>query len=103
MPNVPTLKDVAQNPDQDQIIRLIVTTLAMSRPFAAPPDVPADRKTALVAAFQQTTQDPGFKAEAQQVKLDVDFVPAQMIDGLLATAYATSKAVITTTADAISK
>ncbi len=103
LPNVPTLEDVAQNPDQDQIIRLIVTTLAMSRPFAAPPDVPADRKAALVAAFEQAMQDPQFKAEAQQVKLDVDFVPAQEIDRLLATAYATSKALIAMTADAISK
>ncbi len=103
LPNVPTLDDVAQNPDQDQLIRLIVTTLAMSRPFAAPPDVPADRKAALVAAFEQTTQDLQFKAEAQRIKLDVDFVPAKAIDKLLADAYAMPKALFAKTVDAISK
>jgi tripartite-type tricarboxylate transporter receptor subunit TctC len=103
LPNVPTLADVAQNKDQEEIIKLIVTTLAMSRPFAAPPDVPADRKAALIAAFEKTTQDPQFKAEAQRIKLDVDFVPAHDIDRLLAAAYATPKALITKTSDAISK
>lgn len=103
LPDVPTLDDVAQNPDQKQLIRLIVTTLAMSRPFAAPPDVPTDRKTTLVSAFERTTQDPQFKAEAQRIKLDVDFVPATMIDKLLADAYAIPKDLIAKTADAISK
>lgn len=101
--DVPTLDDVAQNPDQKQLIRLIVTTLAMSRPFAAPPDVPADRKAALVSAFERVTQDAQFKAEAQRIKLDVDFVPATVIDKLLADAYAMPKDLIAKTADAISK
>ncbi len=103
LPNVPTLADVAQNKDQEEIIKLIVTTLAMSRPFAAPPDIPADRKAALIAAFEKTTQDPQFKTEAQRIKLDVDFVPAHDIDRLLAAAYATPKALIAKTSDAISK
>lgn len=103
LPDVPTLDDVAQNPDQKQLIRLIVTSLAMSRPFAAPPDIPADRKAALISAFERTTQDPQFKAEARRIKLDVDFVPATVIDKLLADAYAMPKALITKTADAISK
>lgn len=103
LPNVPTLDDVAQNPDQKQLIRLIVTTLAMSRPFAAPPNVPVKRGVALVSAFERATQDAQFKAEAQRIKLDVDFVPAAVIDKLLADAYAMPKDLIARTADAISK
>ena len=37
----------------------------MARPFAAPPGMPADRKAALIAAFEQTMKDPDFLAEAQ--------------------------------------
>lgn len=103
LPDVPTLDDVAKNPDQKQLIRLIVTTLAMSRPFAAPPNIPADRKAALVSAFERTTRDPQFNADAQRIKLDVNFVPTTVIDKLLADAYAMPKALITKTADAISK
>ena len=38
----------------------------MARPFAAPPGIPADRKAALIAAFERTMQDPDFLAEAQR-------------------------------------
>jgi hypothetical protein len=61
------------------------------------------KPTALVAAFERTTQDLQFKAHAQRIKLDVDFVPAQAIDKFPATAHATPKALIAKTADAISK
>jgi tripartite-type tricarboxylate transporter receptor subunit TctC len=101
--NVPTLADVTTSPEQQQIIRLIVTTLAMSRPFVAPPDIPLDRKAALVSAFEQATKDPQLKSEAQRTKLDVDLVPAAVIDKLLADAYATPKELIAKTTDAISK
>jgi tripartite-type tricarboxylate transporter receptor subunit TctC len=103
LPNVPALRDVATNPEQEAIIKLIVTTLAMSRPFVAPPEIPADRKAALVSAFELATKDPQLKSEAQQINLDVDLVPAGVIDKLLADAYATPKELVTKTADAISK
>jgi tripartite-type tricarboxylate transporter receptor subunit TctC len=101
--NVPTLTDVATNPEQEQIIKIIVTTLAVSRPFAAPPDIPVDRKAALISAFEQAAKDPDLRAEAQRINLDVDPVPAATIDKLLADAYATPKELLLKTADAISQ
>jgi hypothetical protein len=101
--NVPALRDVTTSPQQEPIIKLIVTALAMSRPFAAPPEIPEDRKAALVSAFEAAMKDPQLRSEAQQINLDVDLVPAEVIDKLLADAYATPKEVITKTEDAISK
>ena len=101
--NVPTLKGVARNPEQEQIITLIVTTLAMSRPFAAPPNIPPERKAAMVSAFEHAAKDPELRATAQHIKLDVDLVPAAVIDRLLADAYATPKELLAKTADSISK
>lgn len=103
LPSVPTLQDVSTRPEQALSLNLIVTTLAVSRPFAAPPDIPADRKAALISAFESATRDPQFKAEAQRAALDVDPVPAATIDKLLAAAYATPQDVRTTTANAISR
>jgi tripartite-type tricarboxylate transporter receptor subunit TctC len=102
LPDAPALAGLATSPEQAQIIKLIVTTLAMSRPFAAPPDIPPDRKIALVSAFEQATKDPELIAEAMRINLDVDLVPAAVIDRLLAEAYATPKALIAETAAAIS-
>ena len=58
----------------------------MARPFAAPPGIPADRKAALIAAFEATMKDPEFLAEAQKLNIDVNPVSAKAIDEMLARA-----------------
>jgi tripartite-type tricarboxylate transporter receptor subunit TctC len=91
------------NQEQEQMIKLILTPLAMSRPFAAPPDLPADRKQALISAFEKAASDPQFELEGEQMKLDVDLVPAGAIEKMLAEAYATPQATLAKTANAISR
>jgi tripartite-type tricarboxylate transporter receptor subunit TctC len=75
----------------------------MSRPFAAPPDIPSDRKQALISAFEKAASDPHFKREGEQMKLDVDLLSAGAIEKMLAEAYATPQATLAKTANAISK
>ena len=101
--DVPILTEVMSNQEQQQMIKLILTPLAMSRPFAAPPDIPADRKQALISAFEKAASDPRFKLEGEQMKLDVDLVPAGAIEKMLAEAYATPQATLARTANAISR
>jgi tripartite-type tricarboxylate transporter receptor subunit TctC len=101
--DVPSAADLAKDQEQRQILGLILTSLAMARPFAAPPDVPASRKAALVSAFELATKDPEFRAEAKQLNLDVDLVPARTIDSLLMQAYATPKELADKAIQAISK
>ena len=85
------------------MIKLILTPLTISRPFAAPPNIPADRKQALIAAFNKAASDPQFKVEAEQMKLDVDVVTASAIEKMLAEAYATPKRTLARIANAISR
>jgi tripartite-type tricarboxylate transporter receptor subunit TctC len=101
--DVPILTEATSNQQQEQMIKLLLTPLAMSRPFAAPPNIPADRKQALISAFEQAASDPQFKVEAEQMKLDVDLVTAGVIEKMLAEAYATPKALLAKTANAISR
>jgi hypothetical protein len=101
--DVPILTEVMSNQEQQQMIKLILTPLAMSRPFAAPPDIPTDRKKALISAFEKAASDPQFKREGEQMKLDVDLVPAGAIEKMLAEAYATPQATLAKTANAISR
>ena len=42
-----------------------------ARPYAAPPGIPAERRAALVAAFDATTKDPEFVAEASKHQMEV--------------------------------
>ena len=94
LPNVPAATDLAKEPEQRQILNLILIGQAMARPFAAPPGIPADRKAALIAAFDRTMQDPDFLAEAARLNFEVNPVTAARLDALLAEAYATPKDVV---------
>jgi tripartite-type tricarboxylate transporter receptor subunit TctC len=59
------------------------------RPFAMPPNVPADRVQALRAAFNATMKDPDFRAEAQQAHLWLDSLTAEEMVERIKAAYAT--------------
>ena len=52
----------------------------MARPFAAPPGIPADRKAALVAAFDATMKDPEYLADAKKLDIDVNPVSGKALD-----------------------
>jgi tripartite-type tricarboxylate transporter receptor subunit TctC len=99
---VPLATDLVTSPEQLQIVRLLLTSQAMARPFAAPPDIPAERKAALIAAFDATMRDDGFLAEAQKLNFDIHPVSAPAIDALLTEVYATPKDVLARAAKAIS-
>ncbi|HEY6256305.1 MAG TPA: hypothetical protein VIY51_10990 [Xanthobacteraceae bacterium] len=93
LPDVPLATDLARTEEQLQIVKLVLVSQEMARPFAAPPGLPTDRAAALIAAFADTLRDKNFLAEARTQLLDVDPVSAQDIEALLAEAYATPKSV----------
>src|SRR4051812_33848761 len=68
--NVPLAGELTQDPEKQQILKLFLATQEMARPFAAPPDLPADRRVALVSAFDAMVKDPEFLAEAQKLNMD---------------------------------
>jgi len=102
IPDVPLVMDLTKTPEQTQIVRLILASQEMARPFAAPPGIPDERRRALVAAFDKTMKDPEFLAEAAKMKADVAPVSAAAIDALLADVYKTPKDVIAKAAKATS-
>jgi tripartite-type tricarboxylate transporter receptor subunit TctC len=101
--SVPLITEQVKNPEQMQILKLLLTSQELARPFAAPPGIPADRKAALLAAFDQTMKDPEFLSEAQKLNLDVNPVNAKTIDEQLAELYATPKDVLEKAAQAIAR
>jgi tripartite-type tricarboxylate transporter receptor subunit TctC len=102
LPDVPSATELAKTPEQMQTLKLVLIGQAMARPFAAPPGIPAERKAALIAAFERTNKDPDFLAEAERLNLEVNPVPAVRLDALLAEAYATPKDVVARAAKAMS-
>jgi tripartite-type tricarboxylate transporter receptor subunit TctC len=99
---VPLVTDLATTPEQLEITKVLLASQAMARPFAAPPDLPADRKAALLGAFDATMTDADFLAEAKKLDFDVRPVSAAAIDAMLAELYATPRDVLAKATKAIS-
>jgi tripartite-type tricarboxylate transporter receptor subunit TctC len=75
-PDVPTARELARNEDARLLIELTELPYKLSRPFAAPPGVPAARAQALQRAFAATHRDPQYLAEAAKQRIDVSPVTA---------------------------
>jgi hypothetical protein len=76
-PNVPTARELARNEAARLLIELTEIPFKLSRPFAAPPDIPAARAKALQRAFVETHRDPQYLAEAAKQRVDVSPVTAE--------------------------
>jgi tripartite-type tricarboxylate transporter receptor subunit TctC len=94
LPDVPLIFEFATTDRQRQILKLVLSRQSMARPFAAPPDLPEDRKEALRLAFDRTMADPEFLVEAKQRGLEVNPVTGADIDKLVGELYQTPPAII---------
>jgi tripartite-type tricarboxylate transporter receptor subunit TctC len=90
----PFLLDLAKTDDDRRLLRLMVGWTALGRAVLAPPDIPADRREALVAAFDATLHDPAFIEDAASQRLEISPVSAAQIDRFLADVYATPKPLV---------
>jgi tripartite-type tricarboxylate transporter receptor subunit TctC len=70
-PDVPTARELAKNEVARALIELAELPYTLSRPFAAPPDVPPARAKALRLAFLAVHRDPQYLTEAARLRLDV--------------------------------
>jgi tripartite-type tricarboxylate transporter receptor subunit TctC len=70
-PDVPTARELARDARMRALIELTEMPYLLSRPFAAPPGVPADRAAALQAAFLAAHADPQYREEAAKLNVDV--------------------------------
>jgi tripartite-type tricarboxylate transporter receptor subunit TctC len=93
LPNVPLIIDLAKSDEETAILELLFARQVMAWPFAAPPDVPADRVAALRKAFSDTMRDKDFLAEADKANLEITPVAGTDIQALLAKVYATPPAI----------
>ena len=88
--NVPSVMDLPLNPEERQILRLIMLRGYFGRPFVAPPNVPFARAAALRAAFEEALTDPQLLREAEQLRVEIGPVSGERLDELLIEAYDTA-------------
>ena len=79
-PDVPTARELAKDEKARALIEVAELPYIMSRPFDAPPSLPAERAHALQRAFVGVHGDPQYLEDAAKLRIDVSPVPA---DGVL--------------------
>jgi len=99
LPDVPMLKDFAQNNADRAVFQLLDYREIMGRPYVAPGGVPHDPLVVLRRAFEHTMSDPNFRSEAQALNLDVEPTTYQGIETMIADAYSMPPEVIKRTWD----
>jgi tripartite-type tricarboxylate transporter receptor subunit TctC len=92
--DVPTGRELARDDNARALLEFAELPFFMALPFAAPPDIPADRAAALRSAFMAMCADAEFRSEAERLGFDVSPIDAAAVTSLLARSAATPKAVI---------
>jgi tripartite-type tricarboxylate transporter receptor subunit TctC len=82
-PNVPLAIEYAKTDEARQMLEMFFASATVGRAFALPPGVPAERVTALRAAFDAMLGDPAFVAEAKKTKIEVRPMTAHEMDPAL--------------------
>jgi tripartite-type tricarboxylate transporter receptor subunit TctC len=103
LPDVPWALERAASDEQRQVLRLLIAPQYVGRPFFSSPDIPADRKAALRAAFDKTMKDPEFLAEAARADMEISPVSGATLDTFVADLYKTPKDMVAKAAAAIQK
>ncbi len=82
-PDAPTARELAKDAADRNLIEILEMPYALSRPYAAPPDVPPDRARALQQAFMATHKDPAYLADAEKVGIEVSPIDGAAIRKLI--------------------
>jgi tripartite-type tricarboxylate transporter receptor subunit TctC len=67
--DVPVMMDLVANETDRQALRLVTARQEFSKPYVAPPDIPAARLDLLRHAFEATIRDPEFIGESDKAGL----------------------------------
>jgi tripartite-type tricarboxylate transporter receptor subunit TctC len=93
--SVPLAISYAKTQEAKKLIEAgIHDTQIFTRPYVLPPGTPKERVQILRKAFMETFKDKGFLAEAESSKLDVDPVPAEQVQKIIAGLFEVDSAVL---------
>jgi tripartite-type tricarboxylate transporter receptor subunit TctC len=88
--DTPTILSLVKDEQARQVVELILSRLALGRPFLSPPGIPADRVTMLRDAFQKAATDPEMLEEAAKLRLAIDPIFGEEAQALIAKIYKSS-------------
>ncbi len=94
IPNVPAVVDLAQTPEQRQVLSLYASGSAIGRAIVAPPGVPAETVAVLRKAFMDTMRDPALLADVAKSRIDIDPLAGDKLQEIVRQAVAVPPRVV---------
>jgi tripartite-type tricarboxylate transporter receptor subunit TctC len=91
---VPRTVDFAKTAEDRQVLELVYSQAVFGRPYVLPPGVPAERVAALRKAFTAALADPALLAEAGKMKLDIEALSGDEVQGMVARLFAMPKRIV---------
>lgn len=88
--DLPLFTDVIKGQDNLATYNTWAASYEFQRPFSVPPGTPKERLQLLRKAYAETLRDPELLAEAKKMKLDIDPVSGEDIDGYAKQIYSMS-------------
>ena len=92
--NVPNLESFIKNDLNRKAVSLIVSQQIFSRPYVAPPGVPAEQTKILRDAFAAVLRDPKFLADAATSRLSINPTSGEKVADTVDKLYGTSGDVV---------
>lgn len=92
--DIPTVLEAMSTPEDRALVELLLSRLALGRPFIAPPGVSAEKIEILRTAFRKSVEDPELVAEAKKSRLAIDPIWGEQAQQIIAQAYKTDPATI---------
>ena len=83
LPDVPLLRELAPRPEDRPVLDFMSEAVAVGRPIATTPGVPADRVAALRAAFDKTLTDPEFLKDADTQRAEIEPMTGAELEALV--------------------
>jgi len=83
-PDAPTILELVASPRDKKIMTLIASASTIGRALVAPPELAADRASALRRAFDEMVRDSAFLADAKKRQLGTDPLPGAAIQDIVA-------------------
>ena len=94
MPDIPLISELADTPEQRDVLSLISSPAALGQPYYAPPGVPAERIAILRAAFMDTLRDPDLLAEAAKIQAEIEPMSGELLTQIILSVIGASSNIV---------
>jgi tripartite-type tricarboxylate transporter receptor subunit TctC len=99
LPQVPAIVDLAKDGEQRQILALFAGGSPLGTALLAPPGVPGAAAAALRRAFDAAMRDPALLAEVAKARVDIEPLPGEALQKVVAGTFEVAPAVLTRARD----